>query len=275
MSKAAAKKVNPDSIEAITDLPFSGNAVVKARKRAFLLGLLETGTVSNALRHANLVIKSGKHKGSPQYYHWKWWTRPVWQGEENPRYDPTFVEAVELVQEVIQDKVRNAILKRAIEGWDEPVYGNVNGVTQQVGTIRKYDSRLLQWLGDHVLPEGRKENGVQNAININVNNDNRQVHLHAVKALDDMSPTLKRWVLQLLELTKRDDGDRVLDQAQRLLWLADGLAKVNAGEALPDVAREGLVRLVKEQLSQQDLLDILPKMITHQPALLEHHKESA
>lgn len=264
------KELSDDELAAITDLPFTGNSSVKGKKRAVLLGLLATGTVAGALRHSGLIVKSGKYKGSPQRNWWTWWTKPEIGGEPNPKYDPTFVQAVEQVHEVTKDTIRAELFRRAVTGWERPVWGqDGNGRTVQVGTERVYDSRLLQWLGDHVLPEGLKQNGLNNLINI----DNRSVHIHA-NPLDGMSITQKRMVLALSELDRLEDGagDRVLEQALPLMSLARALADVASGavEELADGARAQLVRLVEEHLTQEDVADLLPRLLTHKPLLIDH-----
>ena len=43
--------------------------------------------------------------------------------------------------------------RRAVTGWEEPVYGLVHGATEQVGTITRFDSGLLQFLLKGLAPE--------------------------------------------------------------------------------------------------------------------------
>lgn len=48
--------------------------------------------------------------------------------------------------------------RRAVEGWEEPVYGMVHGETKRVGTIRRYSDGLLTLLLKGLAPETYREN---------------------------------------------------------------------------------------------------------------------
>lgn len=50
-----------------------------------------------------------------------------------------------------REEIRAEIRRRAIDGWDEPVFHN----GQEVGAVRKYDSRLLIAMARANLPEYR------------------------------------------------------------------------------------------------------------------------
>lgn len=70
------------------------------------------------------------------------------------KHDPEFARAFLLADEERKGVIRATIKNRAIDGWDEPVFGRMDRVegkfviteTVQVGTIRKTDNRLLMQL---------------------------------------------------------------------------------------------------------------------------------
>ena len=70
------------------------------------------------------------------------------------KHDPEFARAFLLAEEERKGIIRSTITRRAIDGWDEPVFGRMDRVegkfviteTVQVGTIRKTDNRLLMQL---------------------------------------------------------------------------------------------------------------------------------
>ncbi len=67
--------------------------------------------------------------------------------------------AWEEAREEAADHLEDEARRRAVDGWDEPVYGSGGtGVgTVEVGTIRKYDSTLLIFLLKGARPEKYRE----------------------------------------------------------------------------------------------------------------------
>ena len=78
-----------------------------------------------------------------------------WQDE------PVFAEAMEEAGAVYCDVIRREIHRRAIDGWDAPVYQR--GV--HVGYERRYSDNLLQLLAKTRMPEFREK-----PTDVNVNN---------------------------------------------------------------------------------------------------------
>ena len=69
------------------------------------------------------------------------------------RDDSAFATALEDADEVYHDVVRREVRRRAIDGWDEPVYQR--GV--EVGTVRRYSDGLLVKLAQSLLPEFKEQ----------------------------------------------------------------------------------------------------------------------
>lgn len=74
------------------------------------------------------------------------------------RQDEDFKEACEYAMQVFRDSIEETIIDRAIHGWDEPVYSQRLGV--QIGTIRRFDNRLLELLAKRHIPEYREKQQV-------------------------------------------------------------------------------------------------------------------
>lgn len=67
--------------------------------------------------------------------------------------DQDFKEAVALAVETFADMVEETVIDRAVHGWDEPVYSQKLGI--RIGTIRKFDNRLLEMLLKRHRPQYR------------------------------------------------------------------------------------------------------------------------
>ena len=72
---------------------------------------------------------------------------------ERWRRQPTFAEAMEDAEEHYRDTVRREIHRRAVEGWEEPVYRG--GLL--AGYVRRYSDALLVLLSKTKLPEFRED----------------------------------------------------------------------------------------------------------------------
>jgi hypothetical protein len=93
----------------------------RARQRAFLAAFVTTGTVVHGARAARV--------SRAVVYHWR---------HTDSDFNARFQEAVEDAADALEMEAR----RRAVDGWQEPVYyrGRV------VGTVTKYDDRLLAML---------------------------------------------------------------------------------------------------------------------------------
>ncbi len=107
----------------------------KARQKLFLEAYAEHANVLLAARAA------GIHRTT--VYKWQ---------EHDTDFDFAFNQA----KEDAKDTLRAEIYRRAVEGWDEPVYqlGKYRGV------VRKYDSTLLIFQAKMMMPEYRDKQSV-------------------------------------------------------------------------------------------------------------------
>lgn len=73
--------------------------------------------------------------------------------------DPAFALDWQRAQEQAADVLEEEARRRAIEGWDEPVYGSLGGKSGsgQVGTVRKYSDTLLIFLMKGANPDKYRE----------------------------------------------------------------------------------------------------------------------
>lgn len=66
--------------------------------------------------------------------------------------DAEFKDAFDEAAEEFADRVREAIKERAMDGWDEPVFGKDG----QVGVRRKFSDSLLERLAESKCPEFKR-----------------------------------------------------------------------------------------------------------------------
>ena len=104
-----------------------------AKKRAFLAAYAELGNITAAAAAAD-VSRS-------MHYTWL---------ERDRRYAAAFAQAHEMVGDHLEAEAR----RRAVEGWDEPVYYQ----GQVVGSIRRYSDTLLIFLLKGARPEKFRDN---------------------------------------------------------------------------------------------------------------------
>lgn len=105
--------------------------ITKAQQQAFLRAFAETGIIRDAAEAANI------HRCT----HWRW------------LQDPEYAAAYEAATAEAADRIEREALRRALEGWEEPVFQG----GKQVGTVRKFDSRLLELLLKAHKPERFRE----------------------------------------------------------------------------------------------------------------------
>lgn len=71
--------------------------------------------------------------------------------------DPDFDAAMTEAQEDFKEAVEREVLRRAVMGWDEPVYQK----GELVGEVRKYDSNLLALLIKKLDPSYKEKHQVE------------------------------------------------------------------------------------------------------------------
>lgn len=102
-------------------------ALVQARHDTFLEGLRTHGCITLAAKTAGISREAA-----------------YWRRGKNPVYAAAWAEALELAADRLEMEAR----RRAVDGWDEPIFHQ--GL--QVGVVRKYSDRLLE-----VLLRGARE----------------------------------------------------------------------------------------------------------------------
>lgn len=75
---------------------------------------------------------------------------------QHKKDDPEFLAALEEAYEDFRESLENEAMRRALMGWEEPVYQK----GEQVGTIRKYDTRLLELMLKRHIPEYKEKHQV-------------------------------------------------------------------------------------------------------------------
>lgn len=71
------------------------------------------------------------------------------------KQDEEFKEMCEEMMQSYRESLERACHNRAVDGWDEPVFSQRLGT--QIGTIRKFDSRLLELMLKRHIPEYREK----------------------------------------------------------------------------------------------------------------------
>ncbi len=73
--------------------------------------------------------------------------------------DETFRAAWDEAREEAADHLEDEARRRAVDGWEEPVFGSggPGRGSEQVGTVRKFDSTLLIFLLKGARPEKYRE----------------------------------------------------------------------------------------------------------------------
>lgn len=104
----------------------------KTRQRVFLEAYAE---------HAN-VLASARAAGISRQAVYKWL-----------EYDEDFSFAYNQAKEDAKDVLRAEIYRRAVEGWEEPVYQ----LGKYAGKVRKFDATLLIFQAKMLMPEYREK----------------------------------------------------------------------------------------------------------------------
>lgn len=113
----------------------TGPAALVSPKRisAFLVVLGRTGNMFEACRAGKIA------RSFPDYY---------------AQRSPSFARRMAAALENAKDRLETEARRRAVEGWDDPVFGrSKDGKMEQIGTIRKYSDKLLE-----ILLKGAKPN---------------------------------------------------------------------------------------------------------------------
>ena len=139
MAKKKTAKKTPGKRRPITRL-------TESKKAAFLLAFGKLGNITGAADAANICPKT--------HYNWL---------DSDPDYQAKFKEAFDRACAETEAEIR----RRAIDGWDEPVWHK----GEMVGTVRKYSDTLLIFRAKRLMPDLYRENHkVDLSGDLNVNN---------------------------------------------------------------------------------------------------------
>ena len=114
------------------------------RRSSFLAELARHGIVARAARAASPHSSTGCVKTFR---------------DERAR-NAEFALAWDECMEEAKGNVESELHRRAVEGWDEPIYGGKNR-EQVVGTVRRYSDRLLELRAKALLPAYRDKSQVE------------------------------------------------------------------------------------------------------------------
>ncbi len=110
----------------------TSHGITHLKKRAYLAAFAKTGT------HLRAAKASRVHRRS----HYRWM-------EEDPAYRAAFEEA----KADAADSLESEAIRRARDGWYEPVYQN----GRKVGVVKKFSDTLLIFTLKGLLPEKYKD----------------------------------------------------------------------------------------------------------------------
>lgn len=109
------------------------------RKAKFLLLIQNTGMLQRSARQAGVSPSTVR---------------------SHLKTDPTFKAAYEEARQDYIEQVEREAHRRAIDGWDEEVYQQ----GEYVGTVRKFDSRILELMLKRYVPEYKEKYEVQHSV---------------------------------------------------------------------------------------------------------------
>ena len=160
------------------------NALTAARKQRFLEELASHGIVARAARAA-----------SPNSVGFC-----VSTFRDARNRDPDFAAEWDEAMDQARGAVEAELHRRAVEGWEEPIYGG-KFKERVVGTTRKYSDRLLELRAKALLPEYREHRKVEMAGGL-------EMRKKPTIGLDRLPRQLRSQVRALLEQVR--DADYVL-----------------------------------------------------------------
>lgn len=181
------------------------------RKSTFLAELARHGIVARAARAASPHSENGC----------------VMSFRDLREADPDFAVAWDEALEQAKGNVESELHRRAVEGWEEPIYGGRHR-EQIVGTVRRYSDRLLELRAKALLPEYRDRSKVELDGGLEMSHSGQQEIHHVLSKLTrDQRARLRELLTRAGEVI---DGRAVLTAVPES---APGLAP-----ALPEFAIE-------------------------------------
>ena len=165
--------------------------VTAERKAAFLTELRKHGVVTAAARAAS-------PHASPKY-------GCLASFKEARRKDPIFAQQWDDAVDEATARIEQELHRRAVEGWNEPVYQK----GEMVGTITRYSDKLMELLAIGVRPDkyGRRDVHVTGAVQ-------HQLDGALVLKPDDLlalSAADRREMIRLLEIVGENRGEQKVE----------------------------------------------------------------
>ena len=124
----------------------SENAVIRFdadRKARFLFSLRLTGQLQRSAQEAGISSRTVR---------------------QHMKDDPDFKDAYDEAYGDFKEAIETEIMRRAIMGWEEPVYQQ--GIL--AGTVRKYDSRLLELLAKRHIPAYKEKHSPTDGLPVGI-----------------------------------------------------------------------------------------------------------
>lgn len=102
--------------------------------------------------------------------------------EASRQLDPDFADACDDAVSVRKHAIEEEITRRAIDGWEEPIFTVRNGVREQCGSVRKFSDALLLALAKRHIPAYREKVAVEHGGQLGV------THEVSLESLRNLSP---------------------------------------------------------------------------------------
>ena len=130
--------------------PKKGDAEREEKQATFLASFRQTANVSESCLAADIDRST--------FYEWK---------EKYEEFGMLYHQA----EQIANDRLRFEILRRGVEGWDEPLVS----AGKRVGTVRKYSDTLLIFLAKARMEEFREKS------KLDVNTNVRAVEIYKIR----------------------------------------------------------------------------------------------
>lgn len=172
-------------------------AMTDERKAAFLGELAEHGVVARAARAASPHSEDGC----------------VMSFRDERDRDPDFAAAWDEAMEQARGKIEFEIHRRAVEGYEEAIYGG-RYREKVVGTVRRYSDRLLELRAKALLPEYRERRQLELGGGLDMKHG---PSTQALAAREEVYTSLRR-----LTKEQRAEMRQLLERAQSILGRSPG-----------------------------------------------------
>lgn len=140
--------------------------------------------------------------------------------------DPAFAREVQIAEESAADSFEDELIRRAVHGYEEPVF--FNGV--EVGKVRKYSDRLLDKL---VTATKREKYGQQSTVNV----EGKITHEVKIQAKKNIMGNLERIIESTCEEVLQSEQEAPQDLLPQLHNDYLDMGDLNV-EAVPKIPKD-------------------------------------